>query len=132
MNSSNVKSACDNADLVAPCPGSSSCPTSDAHCTVTSITDCNPMITVSMKICNGKHPDKCPALDGVYAYMGPAWRSLYDQQINSACGVEKGIWCTIGNDYADRFALCANMTTGMCFHNKFLMRTNCNKIYNLI
>ncbi|KAI8512863.1 hypothetical protein Bbelb_095020 [Branchiostoma belcheri] len=100
MSSANVKVTCERAGYVTPCPGDGDCHYSSADCVVTGLTDCgNPMNDVSKLLC-GDLPQRCPAFDGVYSFMA-------SYQSGSACGVEGGSSCTIGNNYYNRFAFCA-------------------------
>ena len=91
MSSDNVKSACNGAGLVTPCPGQSGCEKNDAHCTITGQTSCDePRKPLSKKICNVENPSQCQPLNGVYAYMA------------------KGINGHLGNNIEDGFAFCAS------------------------
>ena len=55
MTSTNVRLACDNANLVAPCIAPPGCEDSDNYCVTTSLNDCNsPMRDVSKAILMGQ------------------------------------------------------------------------------
>ena len=108
MDDANVKSACDNAGLVTPCPGNSECKFNDKYCTVTSEQNCNNGVisltigNVLKNVCKTENSPDCPQFDGVYQYMKNFMNG-------NTCGVEnkKGEFCSDGSKYSNRFALCA-------------------------
>ena len=101
MTSSNVKSTCESNGLVNTCVGSQSCWLSGSGCTVTALTGCgSPMNDLSKQECNGKNPNRCPLLYGVFSYMHN-WSS------GASCGAVNGNWCAHGIYYYNQWALCA-------------------------
>ncbi len=101
MTDTNVYNACKNAGLTVPCQAAN-CPSyNDNLCKQpTPEMSCgNPMKGLSMGICNGQSPPGCPALNGVYQYMGHKWDG------DSACGADGG-WCADGKSNNNRWALC--------------------------
>ncbi|XP_019639777.1 PREDICTED: fibropellin-1-like [Branchiostoma belcheri] len=100
MSSANIKAAWDAAGYVTPCPGDGNCRYSSAYCDQTGLTECAFSMNLVSHVLCGTDPRYCPAFDGVYIFVAN-WLS------GSACGVESGTWCTIGNNYYNRFAFCA-------------------------
>jgi len=101
MSDVNTGNACKNSGLKIPCTAAGVCMYNASMCLMTMENQCyNPMIVLSQKICNSS-PSTCAALNGVYQNMGGAWVS------GSSCGVENGTWCSQGNNYMNRWALCA-------------------------
>ncbi|XP_078699898.1 uncharacterized protein LOC144926757 [Branchiostoma floridae x Branchiostoma belcheri] len=103
MTSTNVKTTCEAAGYVTPCPGDSDCRYSSSSCVSTGLEDCSrPMNDVSHVLCGSKStPHTCGQLDGVYQYMNN-WKSG-----DASCGVESGRWCVEGSEQEDRYAFCA-------------------------
>ena len=100
MTSENVKNTCVSAGLVNTCVGGKTCAFSKFDCTVTSLTGCkDPMSDFSKAICNGKTPNQCPVLDGVYTYM---------EKDGESCGVEGQNWCA-NPSRENRWAICAKL-----------------------
>jgi len=100
-----VKAACKGAGLIVPCAGSSGCHFNSKKCTVTSETGCgNPMNKTRQALCGSSVlPNKCAALDRVYAYMGNKWTSE-----DAACGcLFDGACCDKGSASKGGFAFCA-------------------------
>ena len=101
MTSSNVKSTCESNGLVNTCVGDQSCPLSRSGCTITALTGCwNPMSDLSIQECNGKWPNQCPLLNGVFPYM-------YNWRNDDSCGTLNGSWCAYGRYQYNQWAFCA-------------------------
>ena len=100
----NVAQACMDCGLDIPCTGLQNCQYNGNICVQTNNEPtCNlPMNGLSMQLCGGA-PNSCQALWGVYQYMGMAWVN------GSACGAEQNGWCTVGNSYMNKYALCVSM-----------------------
>lgn len=95
----NVRAACVAAGLNVGCQASGNCTYNDNLCVMTQEASCgNPMLTLAQKLGCGS-PGNCNALNQVYQYMGQKWGG-------SACGVENGSWCSQGNQFSNRWALC--------------------------
>ena len=100
MTDTNCRNTCRAAGLNIPCQAQAGCQYNDNLCTITSEMSCgNPMQTLAMKLCN-QNPSGCPALYGVYQYMGGKWSN------DSACGAEQGQWCVTGGQQQNKFAMC--------------------------
>ncbi|KAI8498605.1 Kelch repeat and BTB domain-containing protein 8, partial [Branchiostoma belcheri] len=101
MTSTNVKTTCEAAGYVTPCPGDSDCRYSSSSCVFTGLEDCiHPMKELSQVLCSiSSSPETCDQLDGVYQFMN--WRN------DNSCGMESGDWCVFGSERQDRYALCA-------------------------
>ena len=104
MTDTNVFDACSKAGLKTPCQAANQgkqCMYNDNMCVPTQEAQCgSPMQSLSAATCNGAAPSQCPALYGVYQYMGHAWQN------DSSCGAEQGEWCATGSQKMNRFALC--------------------------
>jgi hypothetical protein len=99
MSDTNVYNACIAAGLKVGCQAVG-CNYNDSLCVLTLESSCgNPMLGLSASLGCGL-PSSCAPLAGVYQYMGHKWQS------DSACGVENGTWCSTGNAYSNRWALC--------------------------
>ncbi|XP_019619613.1 PREDICTED: uncharacterized protein LOC109466336 [Branchiostoma belcheri] len=104
MTSSNVKTTCEAAGYVTPCPSWSTCLHTSPDCTVASLTDCvRPMNDLAVPLC-GAAPDACPQFYSVYIFMS-------NFNSGAACGVEHN-WCANGNNYYNKYALCAEAAEG--------------------
>ncbi len=93
--------SCAGDSVDVPCTGLEGCGYNGPACIQTSNeTSCgNPMNGLSQELCSS-YPSGCPDLFGVYQYMGGTWAD------GSSCGAESGTWCTQGNNYSDKTALC--------------------------
>ena len=102
MTDTNVKAACEALGLTVPCQVRGNCTYNGGNCNMkTPEMSCgNPMLGLAQGICNGASPPSCPALNGVYQYLGGNWNG------NSACGALNGSWCSAGNGVQNQFALC--------------------------
>jgi len=86
-----VPDTCEAVGMRAVCNGDSSCRFNSERCQVVDLesSHCdNPMWGLAKKLCGGM-PDKCPEMDGLFAYLqgwGPG-----------ECGVVNGEWCAVGN-----------------------------------
>ena len=104
MTSMNVKAACENAGLVAPCPGPLSCQFSNTECIDTRLPNEAGVCAGWYDLCKNKPPQSCVELRGVYMYY-------HDFYQGSACGVVEGAYypfkCEIGNYKQNKSALCA-------------------------
>jgi hypothetical protein len=100
MTDNNIRAACLAAGLRVPCQTNGSCAYNDTLCVrVGPESSCgNPMYILSQTICGGQYPSGCPALSGVFQYMGNAWVG--------GCGAFSGQWCAQGNSYSNQHALC--------------------------
>jgi len=101
MSDAGLAAACAACAMTVPCSGPTDCMYNDGACLQThNETSCgNPMLDLASRLCGASPPD-CAALFGIYQYMGYTWIE------GSACGVESGEWCAIGNNMSNRFALC--------------------------
>jgi len=100
MSSDAIARACEAAGYKALCSGPSGCQYNDENCLITAdAASCsNPMSGVSKLVCNTS-PSSCVEFDGLYNYM-KGWQGGH------GCGVESGTWCSYGNQYSDKHALC--------------------------
>ena len=100
MSDTNVYNACLAAGLTVGCSSTNCLIYTDNLCTPTQENSCgNPMLSLAGVI-GCASPSKCVALDGVYQYMGQKWQN------GSACGAEGAQWCSTGNSFTNRWALC--------------------------
>ena len=119
MSSFNVKTACENAGFVAPCPGPmSSCRLSGGGCNDTNLPNEKGDCSGWFDLCNGNPPQRCEALRGVYMYY-------HNWQEGSACGVVEGAYypfnCQNGNYKSNKLALCAKPHETKPLKEKLLM-----------
>jgi cysteine-rich repeat protein len=100
MTDNNVRAACEACGLKAPCQALDGCTYNDNICTQTSneVSCGNPMLGLAQFTCNGQSPPGCPALNGVFQYMGNKWLG--------ACGAQNGQWCVQGNTANNQSGLC--------------------------
>ena len=101
-----VAETCREVGMEAVCSGNQHCKYSSSDCVVTPLsTKCySPMHSLSRKICKGKHPRDCPALEGVFSHMKGF--------SGGECGVVNNTWCARGNaitaqNTGQYFAYCA-------------------------
>lgn len=103
MLDQNLRQACEASGLKVPCNDRQDGDYSDAYCSDVGFRDSsNPMQTLARGICNGSNPNRCPALDGAFQYMGDKWTN------GGACGVVNGSWCAEGYSYENLHAVCVN------------------------
>ncbi|XP_019640033.1 PREDICTED: uncharacterized protein LOC109481853 [Branchiostoma belcheri] len=113
MTSANIKSTCEAAGYIMPCPSAAepTCSATSSTCVDTGLGTCNyPMNSISQVLC-GDYATRCPAMDGTFAY--------YSTYGGGAIGVQPitrpGSWLT-GADYSNQFALCAKvLNADKCF-----------------
>eukprot|EP00092_Neocalanus_flemingeri_P065531 GFUD01079705.1.p1 GENE.GFUD01079705.1~~GFUD01079705.1.p1 ORF type:complete len:1036 (-),score=190.52 GFUD01079705.1:69-2795(-) len=106
MSEGSVAQTCREVGMEAVCSGNQRCKYSSSDCVVTPLsTKCfAPMYSLSQKICNGRQPRECPALEGVFSHMTGL--------SGGECGVVGNTWCAKGNDVTVQntrqyFAYCA-------------------------
>ncbi|MBL8603385.1 MAG: hypothetical protein JNK72_15780 [Myxococcales bacterium] len=104
MTDNNIRAHCLAAGLTVPCQSTAGCGYNDGLCAQYNFENScgNPMLRLAQAICSGSSPPGCPALNGVYTYMGNAWAG--------GCGTLSGSWCSAGNGVANQFALCTSTT----------------------
>jgi len=90
LTSGTVAETCQEVGMEAVCPGDEGCKYSSENCTVTNLsTKCfAPLYPLSRKICNGRSPKDCPALQGVFSHM--------EGLSGGECGVVGDKWCFRG------------------------------------
>jgi len=88
-----VSITCAKVGMKAVCSGPEGCSYYSASCVVTPLSsDCsNPMGPLSRIICEGKNPNMCSKLDGVFSHMAK-WSG-------GECGSVDGSHCVVGRDY---------------------------------
>jgi len=93
MNVGVVTETCEAHGMKSVCL-QAGCKHNSDGCRVTplSIQCANPMIGLSIKICDGKTPRSCPSMDGMF----PDHKGTYYGQ--GACGTLSGKWCAAGRD----------------------------------
>ena len=99
----NVRTACQNCGLKAPCQATDPCQFNDALCLQTSNeTSCgNPMLGLAKQLCGGAAtPANCAQLYNTYQYMGTKWTNA------GSCGAKAGSWCVNGASQSNQSALC--------------------------
>ncbi|XP_035672253.1 fibropellin-1-like [Branchiostoma floridae] len=105
MTSSNIKSTCEAAGYIMPCPAEPTCPSMSSACVNTGLGTCSwPMDGISRVLC-ANNPLQCPVMDGIFAY----YTSFRGQAIGAYSGNNQYFH---GADYSNRFALCAKDIEG--------------------
>ena len=95
MNLGVVTETCESQGMKSVCL-QSGCRHNSDGCRETRLsTYCGwPMKGLSRKICNGKTPNACPSMDGMFTDH----KSSYDIG-GGACGTMSGSWCASGKDF---------------------------------
>ena len=106
LRSGSVSQTCREVGMEAVCSGNQRCKYYTPECVVTPLsTKCYaPMYTLSSRVCSGRQPRECAALQGVFSHM----KGLSGGE----CGVVGQTWCAKGNDITaastrQYFAYCA-------------------------
>ena len=102
MTDAHVYAACKAAGLTVGCQAQGNCRYNDNLCVPSQEPLCgNAMFALAQAVCGGRAtPLSCPALFGLFQYMGHMWMQ------DSACGVDQNKWCAVGSQFSDRSALC--------------------------
>ena len=97
LKGGSVAQTCREVGMEAVCSGDQSCKFYSPECVVTPLSNkCySPLLPLSYKICNGRQPGECPALEGVFSHM----KGLSGGE----CGVVGKTWCAKGNDITAQF-----------------------------
>ena len=92
LRTGSVSQTCREVGMEAVCSGNQRCKYYTPECVVTPLsTKCYaPMYTLSSRVCNGRQPRECPALQGVFSHMSGL--------SGGECGVVGQTWCAKGND----------------------------------
>jgi len=90
LTNGKVAETCREVGMEAVCSGDEKCKYYSQDCMVTSLsTKCfAPLYSLSKKVCNGRSPKDCPALQGVFSHM----KGLSGGE----CGVVENTWCAKG------------------------------------
>ena len=92
LKTGSVSQTCREVGMEAVCSGNQRCKYYTPECVVTPLsTKCYaPMYTLSSRVCSGRQPRECPALQGVFSHMSGL--------SGGECGVVGQTWCAKGND----------------------------------
>ena len=109
MTNANVRKVCAENGLITPCFTGTYDAFNDDKCKVvfpTNVTvDADTMQFIAMKTCGHRNPDKCILLQDIFVYM-VNWVEDW------ACGTLNDQYCGYGEQYVNKWSLCASRDDG--------------------